>query len=158
MNWERKSCAISTVPINEWRLFWGAVPDLKVVWHACDTAILMVIIVIIVVVIVIIKIRIFDVHAQYNQFDDRARGLWDVVDTVFFLCIIVWIWGWCQYTILSYEIATTCTKVITKCGNICWFISHLESHSALKQVRSKSENDDMINSISISKLPSSPDP
>ena len=133
--WERNSCSISTVVINERRLFWGTILDLKVVM-TCDTPILMVI----TIIIIIINMEIH-VDAQYIQQDDSSSGLGDCVDAVCICRVVVWV-GWRgQDAIWGCETAPTCTNSVGHLwSHICWLIFKLKSKATRKRVGKESAN------------------
>ena len=78
LNWEWKNSAISTIGLNEWGLLWSAIPDLQVVVHACDTAILMI---------------ILNVHLYYSDAYASSLCRWDNVDAICIIWIDIWVRG-----------------------------------------------------------------
>ena len=81
---------ISAVLINERRLLWGAIVDLKVVEHACDASVILMI----KTVVIVVHRVVFNVHALYDQLDLSARGQRNCVDAVRIVRVIVRIRWW----------------------------------------------------------------
>ena len=84
------------------------------------------------------------VHAVKGEHDGSGRGLWDGVDTVYIVWVLVWVWRRGQDTMGGFEIASTCTNVIDPLGPIRGFILNLKSKSTIPVVWCESVDEGII--------------